>query len=443
MNAVDSMKRVARWCSRARSWRRRVAPGGLLPGAIGLTAQALVALVLLSPAHAQPPKQLWVLREPDEIVEYDPATFVARRTVRVPRRVLEHPEYLSVNGHGQMLFAAPRDAQWGGGEMARTGDRVWLWDGRQAREWKRGPDCFLSAGGESLVWFENRFETVTEPSGLERSVRASFRVWRTDLAGGKPETIASVSPSGWCRCTTGTCSESCPEWSFWAPAGVVGDFFVVTRWTPGQIGSTYHDSVLYRRSGRTWRGEKLVQPLERPLAASENGAVLVAALPDGGCCGWENESNDQTLLLRDGKVSVLYDELARYGNRDYDVSFYTQDARLAPGNAMVAYTIVSTARAGGEIRRSLDGKENPEAAARIRTALGELPTVEVVPVGGEPVGGEPRSTTIARRAALVGWLSDRDLLVAQDGRLAVYDARGTRRRETPIRLRSAADAFLR
>jgi hypothetical protein len=40
-------------------------------------------------------------------------------------------------------------------------------------------------------------------------------------------------------------------------------------------------------------------------------------------------------------------------------------------------------------------------------------------------------------------VSDRELLVAQDGRLAVYDARGSKRKETAIRVRSAADAFLR
>ena len=191
----------------------------------------------------------------------------------------------------------------------------------------------------------------------------------------------------------------------------------MTRVTPGQLESTYHESLLYQRSGRRWQAKKLPQPVERPLTASEKGEVLVAAVPDAGCCGWENESNDQTLLLRNGKVSVIYDEFDRYGNRNTDVSFYTADARLAAGNGLLAYTVVSTARTAGEIRPSSGGKENAEELARVRRAMAELPAVEVV----QP-GRNPRPTTVIRHAELVGWVSDREILVAQDGRLAVYDS---------------------
>jgi hypothetical protein len=37
------------------------------------------------------------------------------------------------------------------------------------------------------------------------------------------------------------------------------------------------------------------------------------------------------------------------------------DVRLAPGNAMLAYTVASTARAGTQIRPAPEGKENAEA----------------------------------------------------------------------------------
>ncbi|HEX7550377.1 MAG TPA: hypothetical protein VF579_07365, partial [Candidatus Methylomirabilis sp.] len=336
------------------------------------------------------------------------------------------------------------------------GDRVWFWDGHQAKEWKReGPKTpggsagkptvtetarrwFLSAGGEWLFWFENRFEKILDGPDLERSVRATARVWRTDLAGNRPEDATTLSSAGWCECTTGTCSESCPEWGFWAPDGVVDDFFLLTRVTPGQLGSTYHESLLYQRSGGKWPVKKLPQPVEWPLTASEKGEVLVAAVPDGGCCGWENDSNDQLLLLRNGKSSVLYDEWGRYGNRNYDVSFYAADARLAAGNAMLAYTIISTARTDSGIRLSSVGKEDAEELARVRKAIADLPVVEVV-----QLGIPPRSAATIRHAALVGWVSDRELLVAQDGRLAVYDTRGSKRKETAIRVRSAVDAFLR
>ncbi len=50
---------------------------------------------------------------------------------------------------------------------------------------------------------------------------------------------------------------------------------------------------------------------------------------------------------------------------------------------------------------------------------------------------------VIRRASLVGWLSGREILVAQEGRLAVYDTDGRKKKETAIRVRSGADAFLR
>jgi len=421
-----------------------------------LWIQALAAAVLISAADAQPPQRLWVLQAPGAIVEYDAATLAVRRTAKVPLRLLEAPEYLHINGKGQMLYFPPKGVMWGGGEMEKTGHLAWFWDGKQVKEWRpeglqtRGRStnqptltetnsrCFLSAGGEHLYWLENRFEKVKDESGLERSVRTSARVWRTDLAGGKPETIASLPLSEWCPCETSVCEETCPEWEFWAPDGVVGDCFLVTRFTPGQLGSTYYESLLYRRSGGKWQVRKLTQPAEMPLAAADKGKVLIAAVPDGGCCGWDNEGNDQLLLLQNGQVSVLYDEFARYGNSDYDVSFFAANARLAPGAGMLAHTVISTVQAGGDIRLSSTGKENTAALARVRKAIGELPAVEIL-----RLGSKPKAEGVIRRASLVGWLSGREILVAQEGRLAVYDTDGRKKKETAIRVRSGADAFLR
>ncbi len=445
MIEVTTKKEVAIWTGVRRPCRW-----------LRLPTKSLAAAFLVSAALAQSPKQLWVVQVPDEIVEYDVTKFAVRRTLKVPRRLIEHPEYLSINAKGQMVFLPPKDAQWAGGEMASAGGRGWLWDGRQGKEWKlEGPKThggsagkptvtetalqgLLSAGGESLFWFENRFEKVMEEPGLEHSVRSTARTWRTGVVSGRPEAMASLSSPGWCQCTTGTCSESCPEWYAWAPDGVVSDFFLVTRFTPGQLGSTYHESLLYERSGRKWRVKKLPQPVERPLTASARGEVLVAAVLDGGCCGWENESSDQALLIENGKVSVLYDEYDRYDNRNYDVSFYIADARLAAGNALLAYTVVSTAGAAGEIRLSLDGKQNAEELARVRKAIAGLPAVEVV-----KLGMQPRPITVIRHAELVGWVSDHEILVAQDGRLTVYDSHGGEGKATAIRVRSAADAFVR
>lgn len=417
-------------------------------------APLLVAVVLVSHAGAEAPRHVWVLQEPDTIAEIDLGTFAVTRTVKVPHRLLEEPRLLTVNARGQLAFVPPRGAEWGGGELASAAGRAWIWDGRQAREWPletppvRGGTTdrptltetvrrwFLTARGDALFLLETAFDKVLLPSEGERSVRATARVLRTDLAGGTPRTVASVAAPS-CACTTGVCSESCPEWAMWAPDGVVDDFFVLTRFVPGQIGSTYHESRLYRRSGNTWAATVLPRVLERPLAGSARGDALVAAVPDGGCCGWANEGNDQTLLLRGGRSSVLFDELVRYDNRNYDVSFFTSAARFAPGAGAIAYTIVSDELPGVEIRLSSDGKDNAAELRRVRAAIAELPIVEVV------LPGVARPTAVIRHAALVGWLSDREFLVAQDGRLVVYDVHGSKRKETPVRVRSAADAFLR
>ena len=98
---------------------------------------------------------------------------------------------------------------------------------------------------------------------------------------------------------------------------------------------------------------------------------------------------------------MLYDEFDRYDNRNTDVSFYTADARLAAGNALLAYTVVSTARTASEIRLSSGGKENAEELARVRRAITELPAVEIM-----QSGIPSRPATVIRQAALVGWLSD-------------------------------------
>ena len=110
--------------------------------------------------------------------KYDVATFAPTRTLKVPRRLLDHPEYLSVDASGQMLYVPPPGVHGDGGDAAVPGDRAWFWDGQRAREWALvEPDArgrrpqdppltetarqwFLSFGRDSLFLFENRFDTA-------------------------------------------------------------------------------------------------------------------------------------------------------------------------------------------------------------------------------------------------------------------------------------------
>jgi hypothetical protein len=262
-------------------------------------------------------------------------------------------------------------------------------------------------------------------------------VWRTDLAGGRRHQVAAFPVGGWCRVETGAREETCPEWELWAPDGTVGDFFLATHVTPGQLETTWHESVRYLRSGSTWRRSPLPRAVERFLCASARGDVLIAAVLDGACCEWDNESSDQ-LLLRGHRTSVLYDEFARYSNQNYDVSIFPSAARMAPGESRVAYTLVSTAPAGGEIRLSSSGTLDSAALTRLRAELPRLPAVEIL-----ELGSPSQPPAVIPGAGLVGWLSDRELLVAREGVLTVCDRGGNTGRTTSIRVRSAADAFLR
>lgn len=387
---------------------------------------ALAALVIQPPSA----RSLWVLQLPDRIVEYDTATFAARRTVAVPPRVFDHPEDLSVNRLGQLLFA---------------GDRVWAWDGVTAREWARDGDpetprqWFLSAAGDGLFAWETRQSIVRGRDGAEQSVRVATRLLRTDWSGGDAQAVVTLADLPSCECVTGACSETCPVWTAWAPNGILGDLLLATRFIEGQLQPDYQQSVIYQRQGQAWTPRELPAPVEAALDASADGRWLVEAVDDAGCCGWINESSNQLAVIQQGKRAVLYDEWGRFDNRNYDASFAIAGARLDPPSMSLAYTVAADApKAGEEIRLSSDGKPNVAELARIRKAVAEHPTVEIINL----VGAARPGATISG-AALIGWLDAEQILVAQGGRLVIYDRRGQKRRDTAIQARSAADAYVR
>src|SRR5215467_3073618 len=81
-------------------------------------------------------RRVWVLKEPDSIVEYDPSTFAAKGTGKVPPDVLKAARILQINPKGQMLFAPNTDDP--SPDVGKTGDRFWYWDGQT--ETKIGPE---------------------------------------------------------------------------------------------------------------------------------------------------------------------------------------------------------------------------------------------------------------------------------------------------------------
>jgi len=415
--------------------------------------RCIVIVACLAVSATAQSRRLWVLKQPDSIVEYDPATFTPKHTIKIPEEILKAARILQINHQGQMLFAPNTDDP--SPDVGKNGEKFWFWDGQSATMLGRGimritghagsnqkvtetsPWPFLSADGSYLFWFTNQFNKLLRDN-VELSVSTTFHAWRSDLSGRQREDLASFDIPE-CRCPTGSCSESCAEARFWVPDGGVDDYFVLTRLIPGQTETKYLSSTLYEKSDRSlWSATDLQQPSQRVLDMTEHGSVIISAILDTGCCGWENQSNDQTLLLNYGRTVVLFDERAQYKNPDYDVSFFTENAKLSPQMASVAMTIDASAKSTAPIQLSEQGQASPPESQRIRKALTDLPAVAVV----SAIDPGKRSAFLPN-AVLVGWLGDKEILIVENHLLVAYDiALGTRRKST-IKIDDPAFAFVR
>jgi hypothetical protein len=156
------------------------------------------------------------------------------------------------------------------------------------------------------------------------------------------------------------------------------------------------------------------------------------------CCGWSNQSNDQTLVLANGKFQTIFDETATYKNSDYDVSFFTSNAKLSPDLKSVAMTISATAQANKPIQLAEDGQANPEESLRIRKTLAELPAVAV-----KMVTDPAKQVAFVPHASLVGWLNEKELLIVQDHLLVVYNVSSGARRKSTVKVDDVGRVFLR
>jgi hypothetical protein len=396
--------------------------------------------------------RLWVLTEPKSILEYDPVTFARKQVVSVPDEVLKAARIFQINRKGQMLFAPNSDDP--SPDVGKGEDKFWLWDGHAAtllgRETIRissqagsnqkvteaSPWLFLSADGNHLFWFSNQFSKLTREN-VELSVNTTFRAWQSDLTGKAKHDLATFDfPE--CRCATGTCSETCPEARFWVPDGGVEDYFFLTRVTQGQTETKYLSSTLYQESETTWTGKDLPEPLQRVLDIGEHGSVVISAVLDTGCCGWENQSNDQTILSTYGKTVVLFDERVQFKNPDYDVSFFTENAKISPEHAHVAMTIEASAKSSAPIQLSEQGQANPAESLRIRKALTDLPVVEVV----SAVDPSKRSAYLPH-AFLIGWLNAKEILIVENHVLVAYNVSAGTRRRTTIKVTDPSFVFIR
>jgi hypothetical protein len=372
-----------------------------------------LAIIFSAPPMAQG-ERLWMLRAPGEMVEYDLATFAPKQTVKVPAEAMQSPQNISVNRVGQMLFEQSVSLPLAESDVEAP-HKVWFWNGKAAITIDQGvkrekaatgsnvaiietaPMAYLSEDGGHLFWFANQARRL-QREDVDLSTVTTWQAWTTDLSGGAREELVSTQLPE-CRCKTGACEESCPYGLVWAADGGVGNFVLMTQFVAGKTEPVYKASVRYRNEAGKWTANSLAEPLRRALDASVDGEVIVEAIPDSGCCGWSNQSNDQTLVRSDGKSRAIFDELATYQNPDYDVSFYTSNARLSLQLGFVAMTLAATAEANKAIQLAQEGQANPEESLSIRKALAELPAVEV-----KTLSELPHRIAFLPHATLVAWI---------------------------------------
>jgi hypothetical protein len=412
----------------------------------------IVAVSFMVVSASAQSKRLWVLRASGEAVEYDPLTFAEKQTVKVPPDASASAARLSINHLGQMLFAPLVALPLADDDLAAE-RKVWLWDGHVATMLTRdishrtsttgsnialtesAPAPFLSEDGTHIYWFSNQARRL-QRDGVDLSVKVTWTAWRTDLSGGSREELASSTLPD-CSCPTGACEESCPFAEVWVPEGGVNNFFLLTLFVQGQTQTIYQSTSVYQESAGKWAPTQINPPLRRVLDAANADAIL-EAIPDTGCCGWSNESNDQTLVHLHGKTLTMFDELEAYKNSDYDVSFYTENGKLSPGLGELAFTIAGTSKPNTPIQLAQQGQANPEESQRIRKALLELPAVEV-----KNIEDPPRRIASLPHAALVGWISDKEIIIVEDHLLVAYNVASGTRRKSNIHVEDFEHAFLR
>lgn len=409
----------------------------------------IVGLFPVPSASAPPDVTLWVVQPPGQLVAFDLSDFSRIGGVRIPAAAFQDPSKLSVNGRGQFL-------------VHLDDDHLWVWDGAAARMLPAAPRALrdstatvpagrtpmrqwlLGDDGKSLFVMVGVARAFDE-TGADTS-QTPLRMRETDLFQRPRGQVFAVTTRA-CRrpLRLVAVTEPCPDPTIWAPGGVVRGCAVLTHWE--QVDDVPDWSLpqatcrrtRYLLSSEGWRASELENAWsdEPLLDISSDGSAWVQNQSDDGCCGWSNGSSDQTTFGDADTVAVVFDEWSTYHNQDYDVSFFTADARIAPAAKRVAFTVHATDGPKAEIRPSADGHGSPSGLKSIRASLADLPLVEIVET-------RPRRASLLRlpHAELVGWASDSEVVVIESGHVSTVDVLTKRRRRSEILVRTAADALV-
>ncbi len=412
----------------------------------------LTACCLLSPmTHGAPAPSnstLWVIQG-EEAVPYDPADFSRGTPVRVPGEAAIYPDELAINGRGQMM-------------LPRSDGTVWLWDGKAAaavgpasddpirfsapeasviRSWLLGDD------GASLFVVET-FPAHGSPGAKEVRVLQTGldrRCRRLVLSYVRLPCQYSQEPAG---------RFECPAASLWAPGGVVRDFMVLTHWyhawsdyVPEPESSdedsseppidwphgSIHQMVIRRVADGDW-AEDVDRDPATLLDGAAQGTVLLQRDELVERNPYESDC-DSVRLISGDTVVTLSNTCGTYPASNYDAGFYASRARLSPGGRRVALTLIGSSAPDAEIRLREEGHADTTELLSLRRALAEMPVVEV-----QTPGASRAPTRRIAHAELVGWTSEREVLVLESGRIAAIDVVTGHRRESSITIASAGPA---
>jgi hypothetical protein len=101
-------------------------------------------------------------------------------------------------------------------------------------------------------------------------------------------------------------------------------------------------------------------------------------------------------------------------------------------------TIGSTVQSNKPIQLAEQGQADPEESQRIRKGLAELPAVAV-----KNLDDPPKQLAFIPHASVVGWISDKELLIVEDHLLVIYNVGSGARRKSTVRAEDASRVFLR
>lgn len=426
------------------------------------TLQAVCAPVfaacLVCPLYAQTQRNLWVVRSPNVIVEYDANTLATKQKIIVPdslpneilRAGSTSQMTVSISSLGQILYVPSVNAPESG--------QAWFWDGK-AGAWidrhrvhsetadradskfstvDSDPVPFLSADGRHLLWFANTESDYGLLKGpvigdYEPTTQTAFRAWQTDLAGGNEKTIAAISIP-MCKCQTGYCEDTCPTIEWYVGKARQADFFVLTQVIRGQEEAHPQASTIYHEVDGQRQGKNLAHPVEAGaiLDATDDGLMRIQ---ENGVSSNSNSGHyGQVWLRSDDKSALIFDPFQRVTfsyDQDY-LDLWFRTAEISPSRDLVAWDVCLGGNAGQqfdkyfwacpdvnhEVNIPLDAGPKPSAAhsAAAQKFLTDLPAVEVVSL---TMPG--KLMTRLPHANLIGWLNDSEVVVLERNEIEILD----------------------